>query len=202
MKRTQRTCHWHPRGRERRRTKGKVKKSLQVKARQQTIVPIRFVGTFQSQLFASYPHPSSCHMSLLTLNETTLYYYFLSDRISNSKAREDFLTGINGWAKTLPDNDATNLKVASGSGRISQNRSQPPALTNATSRSTSSGSVLSKSIKISESVEVEAGPQDASIKVFELGLEDDDETMGVERDAAHKSPPKGKTRVSSAVSVY
>jgi hypothetical protein len=141
-------------------------------------------------------------MSLLTLNETTLYYYFLSDRISNSKAREDFLTGINGWAKTLPDNDATNLKVASGSGRISQNRSQPPALTNATSRSTSSASVLSKSIKISESVEVEAGPQDASIKVFELGLEDDDETMGVERDAAHKSPPKGKTRVSSAVSVY
>jgi hypothetical protein len=43
-------------------------------------------------------------------------------------------------------------------------------------------------------------PHDKSIKVVEFGLEDDDETMGVEREAALKSPPKGKIRVSSAVS--
>jgi hypothetical protein len=77
-----------------------------------------------------------------------------------------------------------------------------PALTNAASHS-SNTSVLSKSIKISQHVDVKvktpADPHDTSIEIAELGLEDDDETMGIEREAALKSPPKGKVRVSSAV---
>jgi hypothetical protein len=145
--------------------------------------------------------------SLLTLNETTLYYYFLSDRVSNVK--EKFSTGINKWAASIPDN--TSTKVASASGRISKssNRSQAgrgshgshlPALTNATSRSSTSASVLSKNIKISERFKAKAEPLDTSIEIIEIGLEDNDETIGVEREAALRSPPKGKTRVSSAVS--
>jgi hypothetical protein len=144
-------------------------------------------------------------MSLLSLNETTLYYFFLSDRTSNNG--EAFFTGINDWAADIPDNAKPANKLASTSAsRISKplNRSDShvPALTNATSRS-SNTSVLSKNIKISQSVEVKVKAQDdphnTFIEVAEHGLEDDDETIGIEREAALKSPPKGKTRVSSAV---
>ena len=112
---------------------------------------------------------------------------------------ETFSTGINHWAAAIPDN-AKPGKVASTS--ASRTASHVPALTNATSRS-SSTSVLSKSIKISQNVDVKVKAQaeshDTSIEVVELGLEDDDETMGIEREAALRSPPKGKGRVSSAV---
>jgi hypothetical protein len=145
-------------------------------------------------------------MSLLTLNETTLFYYFLSDRTSNDK--EKFDTGINDWAAAIPDNASTKVAPTSALGRISKSSnhhasgSHLPALTNTTSRSSSSASVLSKSIKISQNIKVKAErpSHDTSIEIMELGLQDDDETMGVEREAALKSPPKGKTRVSSAVS--
>jgi hypothetical protein len=146
-------------------------------------------------------------MSLLSLNETTLYYYFLSDRTSNgtTSTKEKFSTGINHWAATIPDNANPGDKVASASAsRMSKlsNRSKShiPALTDATSRS-SNNSVLTKSIKISQNVDVKvkAESHNTSIEIIELGLEDDDETMGIEREAALKSPPKGKARVSSAV---
>ena len=147
-------------------------------------------------------------MSLLTLNETTLFYYFLSDRTSTYNGREGFTTGINHWAETIPDNAQPGDKVASASASRTNlstrnhTASHIPALTNATSRS-SNTSVLSKGIKISENVNVKVKaqdePQDMSIEIVELGLEDDDETMGIEREAALKSPPKGKARVSSAV---
>ena len=144
--------------------------------------------------------------SLLTLNESTLYYYFLSDTFSNTK---ETFSGINNWAAAIPDN--TSNKAASASGGISKslNRSQAsgsrsrlPALTNATSRSSTSASVLSKNIKISQPVKARAEPHDTSpaIKVVEFGLQDEDETMGVEREAAFMSPPKGKVCISSAVS--
>ena len=151
-------------------------------------------------------------MSLLSLNETTLYYYFLSDRTSND-IRANFSTGINHWAATIPDNARPGSKVASTSAsRVSKlsNRSgshrsgslrsgsHVPALTNATSRS-SNTSVLSKSIKISQDFDIKVKAEPHDIEVIELGLDDDDETMGIEREAALKSPPKGKARVSSAV---
>jgi hypothetical protein len=148
-------------------------------------------------------------MSLLSLNESTLYYYFLSDRTSNATSKE-FSTGINDWAATIPHNakPASGNKPEAASASTSRmsklsNRSVP-ALTNATSRS-SNTSVLSKNVKISQNVDVkvkaQAEPHDKSIEIVELGLEDDDEMMGIERDAALKSPPKGKARVSSAVTI-
>ena len=91
-------------------------------------------------------HHSVCHMSLLSLNESTLYYFFLSDRMQDSKEKT-FSTGINHWAASIPDNAKPANKVAlTSASRISKlsNRSgsQIPALTNATSRS-SNASVLS-----------------------------------------------------------
>ena len=140
-------------------------------------------------------------MSLLTLNETTLYYYFLSDRSSNSK--DEFTTGINNWAAELPDNASLTVASTSASrnkSKLSNRSGDLPALTHATSRS-SSASVLSKGIQISQSIKVKTEPRNStSIEIIEFGLEDNDETMGVEREAALMSPPKGKTRVSSAVS--
>ena len=147
-------------------------------------------------------------MSLLSLNETTLYYYFLSDKTSNDK--EKFSTGINNWAATIPHNAKLGNKVASTStSKMSKpsnhsRTSDVPALTNATSRSTTT-SVLSKGITVSQNVDVKvkarAEPHDNSIEVIEFGLDDDDETMGIEREAALMSPPKGKVRISSAVTI-
>jgi hypothetical protein len=146
-------------------------------------------------------------MSFLSLNETTLYYYFLRDRMSDGI--EKFSEDINDWAASIPDNAELDNKAdpAPTSTRRTAKVSTPsgsqiPALTNATSRSTNT-SVLSENIKISQNVNIkvkeQAQPNDTSIEIVELGLEDDDETTGVERQAALMSPPKGKARVSSAV---
>jgi hypothetical protein len=156
-------------------------------------------------------HSHLIRMSLLSLNQTTLYYHFLSDRTSIQKT---FATGINNWVENIPDNAdplaKPGNKVATTSAaptsrkksKVSKHGSNVPALTNATSRS-SQPSVLSHSIKISQNDDVKVKTQaqlhDTSIEIIELGLEDDDETKGVEREAALKSPPKGKGRISSAV---
>ena len=92
--------------------------------------------------------------------------------------------------------------AASGSKLSNPPQTQVPALTNATTHS-SKTSVLSKSVKISQNananVKTQSEPHDTSIEIVELGLQDDDEMMGAEREAALKSPPKGKVRVSSVV---
>jgi hypothetical protein len=136
-------------------------------------------------------------MSLLTLDETTLFYYFLSD---SKKKYADFSAGINNWAATIPKNSKPASKVASaaGSRSIASIFSGPP-LTDATTRS-SGTSALSKNIKVSRDIPVKIESHDTFIQVAEGGLEDDDEAADLEREAAIKSPLKGKKRVSSSVS--
>ena len=135
-------------------------------------------------------------MSLLTLDETTLFYYFLSD----SKKKYADSAGINNWAATIPKNSKPASKVASaaGSRSIASIFSGPP-LTDATTRS-SGTSALSKNIKVSRDIPVKIESHDTFIQVAEGGLEDDDEAADLEREAAIKSPLKGKKRVSSSVS--
>jgi hypothetical protein len=133
-------------------------------------------------------------MSLLTLDETTLFYYFLSD---SKNKYSDFSTGINNWAATVPRNSKPASKVASAAG--SRSIASGPPLTDATTRS-SGTSALSKNIKVSRDIPIKVESHDTFIQVSEGGLEDDDETAGLEREAAIKSPPKGKKRVSSSVS--
>jgi hypothetical protein len=126
---------------------------------------------------------------MLTLDSTTLYYYFLSDSASNGK--KYFSAGINDWAASIPSNaKPTNKRSISTMGT-----SSVPPLTNASTRSTAS-SVLSKNVKITSKVE----PANIGIQIIDGALSDEDETMGFEREAAVMSPPKGKKRATSAVS--
>ena len=141
-------------------------------------------------------------MSLLSLTETTLYYFFLSDRLrtSNNSNIEEKFSGIDHWATSIPDN---RLPVAaSGSKLLNPPQTQVSALTNATTHS-SKTSVLSKSVKISQNananVKTQSEPHDTLIEIVKLRLQDDDEMIGAEQEAALKSPPKGKVCVSSAV---
>jgi hypothetical protein len=129
---------------------------------------------------------------MLTLDSTTLYYYFLSDSTSNGK--KSFSAGINDWAASIPSNTKpTNKRSASTMTR--GGTSTVPPLTNASTRSSAS-SVLTKTVKITTKVE----PANIGIQIIDGALSDEDETMGFEREAAVMSPPKGKKRATSAVS--
>ena len=141
-------------------------------------------------------------MSLLTLDQTTLFYYFLSDTTSKKKF-EDFSSGINSWAAAIPKNSkpVKNKVTASVSGQsnnVSKHSGSIPPLTDATTRS-SGTSALSKNIRISHDVPIKDDAHNTFIHVGEGGLEDDEDDT-LEREAAIKSPVKGKKRVSSSVS--
>jgi hypothetical protein len=146
---------------------------------------------------------------MLTLDQTTLYYHFLSDSASNgNNSGEKFLSGIKSWAASIPRNAQPSSKATSKTGTSktgtktsSRGDSILPPLTEATTRS-SANSVLTKNITISQKapVKVKLETNDVSINIVDEGLSDEDETNGVERDAAVASPPKGKKRVTSAVS--
>jgi hypothetical protein len=75
----------------------------------------------------------------------------------------------------------------------------------------SAPSVLSNSVKIidrqpaSDVVKVKIEPvlrKTLTYQDYDGGLSDNDEMMGVEREAAINSPPKGKKRVTSEVFFY
>ena len=141
---------------------------------------------------------------MLTLDQTTLYYHFLSDLASNgNNSGEKFLSGIKSWAASIPRNAQPSSKATSKTGTKTSSRGDSilPPLTEATTRS-SANSVLTKNITISQKapVKVKLETNDVSINIVDEGLSDEDETNGVERDAAVASPPKGKKRVTSAVS--
>jgi hypothetical protein len=129
---------------------------------------------------------------MLTLDSTTLYYYFLSDSTSNGK--KYFSAGINDWAASIPSNAKPTNKRSTSTMTRGGTSSVPP-LTNASTRSSAS-SVLSKNVKITTKVE----PANIGIQIIDGALSDEDETMGFEREAAVMSPPKGKKRATSAVS--
>ena len=145
---------------------------------------------------------------MLTLDQTTLYYHFLSDSASNSNNNgEKFLSGINNWAASIPRNakpaSKVTSKITTSTKATSRGGSLLPPLTKATSRSSAS-SVLTKNITISHkaSVNVKLEANDGAFNFIGGGLPDEDETNGIERDAAIASPPKGKKRVTSAVSNF
>jgi hypothetical protein len=128
---------------------------------------------------------------MLTLDQTTLFYYFLSDSTSGKKG---FSSGINDWAAAIPIDAKPTSKATATTG---SNRSVPP-LTNASTRSSAS-SVLSKNITVSQIIP-KTEPTNDSIEIVNGGLSDADETVGFEREAAVASPPKGKRRATSSVS--
>jgi hypothetical protein len=142
---------------------------------------------------------------MFTLDQTTLYYYFLSDSALNGDSKsEKFVSGINGWAASIPRNakPASSKIGASKTGASHSNPILPP-LTDASTRS-SANLVLTKNVTISQQAPFKVKLEDGgvSVNIIDGGLSNQDETNGIERDAAFASPPKGKTRVTSSVSHF
>ena len=142
------------------------------------------------------------YASLLTLDQSTLFYRDLSDFYTgNNGDRSD---GIKEWRSAVPKSKPT-LQAASSLTRRA--RSATPSVMSGAGRS-STPSVLTNDVTIisrsqtSELTKVhsELAP---TIGFNECGgLSDNDETMGEERDAAFASPVKGKKRLTSEVSKY
>jgi hypothetical protein len=141
--------------------------------------------------------------SLLTLDQSTLFYWTLSDSYLDKKRKHSSV--ISEWASAIPGNakpasQAPSQVTATTSSRP---KSIVPSLTNGSSRS-SAPSVLTNNVRIvshgaPNSAKVKAEPT-PDITIFsDGGLSDADEIKGEEREAAIKSPPKGKKRVTSEV---
>lgn len=144
---------------------------------------------------------------MLTLDKTTLYYYFLSDDSTSNKRK--FSAGINEWAESIVNASKPTSKASKSNKSLKSSKSSSrsasvlPLSTNVSSRP-SADSVLTKNITISQTVpapiKVETNDHDGAILIVDGGISDEDETKGFERDAAVASPPKGKKRVTSTVS--
>src|ERR1700722_10262491 len=140
--------------------------------------------------------------SLLTLDQSTLFYWTLSD-LSKKRKHKDVIE----WAAKIPgdvkpaSHASSHIAACSHAGR---SKSGVPSLTAGTSRS-SAPSVLTDGVKIfssgmADSAKVKAEPAPEITIMSDGGLSDNDETNGEERRAAVNSPPKGKKRVNSNVS--
>jgi hypothetical protein len=130
----------------------------------------------------------------LTLDESTLFYWTLSNSYKKQKNRH---SAINDWASEIST-------VNSGSTSSSRpNVSSSKKVSGRNNRL--SESVLTKNIKIISrqpdvvKVKTEQGLRDT---YQDGGLSDNDETMGNEREVAINSPPKGKKRVTSEVFLF
>ncbi|KAG2110497.1 hypothetical protein DEU56DRAFT_920176 [Suillus clintonianus] len=125
-----------------------------------------------------------------------------SDSTPNGK---DFSTGINDWAASIPKN-AKPTKATTSQPSIFKNSTSSrrlPPLTNASTRS-STNSVLTENVLISHAIPITQEPKEQDTLQLHDGLgglSDEDETQGLEREAAVASPPKGKKRVSSSALV-
>ena len=120
-------------------------------------------------------HHSQHHM--LTLDETTLFYY----TISANKGQK--LSGlVKNWVKTVADAKAAG---------------------DATSNSRAVSSTLHPSATSSKAKSQAIKREGAILDILDIGgLSDKDETEGAEREAAIKSPPKNGKRATSSVSNY
>jgi hypothetical protein len=116
---------------------------------------------------------------MLTLDRTTLFYFSLRDL--DEKNKHSGL--IKDWATKIP----RNAKPGSST--------HTPSLTHGSTRSSHAASSIRSALNT-----VKISNHDDGVEIAEGGLSDLDETIGNERDAAVKSPPKGKQRISSAVS--
>lgn len=147
---------------------------------------------------------------LLTLDPTTLFYWSLVSEHPSKRMKYS----VESWAKTIPSK-ATSGSSASRptshansarTGKASSTGRRPgstaPALISSRSQADSSASILTGAITITNAQVPEAVKikQDTAIYTYDGALSDNDEIMGVERDAAHASPFKGKKRLNSEVS--
>jgi len=126
---------------------------------------------------------------MLTLDETTLFYFSLYSYPKSGKKG-----GIKNWASSVASFAPESKLKTKGS--ASSKSSQVPSLTKGPSNLSSSTSVLTNNVLIFSDDVHDSG----AIHANDFGgLQDEDETMGPERDLAASSPVKGKTRLTSTV---
>jgi hypothetical protein len=148
---------------------------------------------------------------LLTLDESTLFYWTLSN--SDAPHKRQKLSAINKWASAISRTAGTQAessmprapksRLSSTSGRA---KTDIPslALASSTSHRSYAPSVLSNDVKIisrqsSNVAKVKAEHAPALSVYNNGGLSDNDEIKGEEREVAINSPPKGKRRITSEV---
>ena len=123
--------------------------------------------------------------TMFTLDNTTLFYFSLSDALP---AEKQHTHAIQDWVKTVPKTAGSTL---------SSRRNVKSALSR--TRSTAHPSSSSRSALNSGFVR-QSGGKEVEVMEIDSPLSDNDETKGPEREAAIKSPLKGKRRLSSLVS--
>ena len=141
------------------------------------------------------PQPLFSPSVMLTLDETTLFYYSLS--LSKGKK---FSSLIQEWADFV---DNTTKPKVSNSTCGSTSTTLASTSTRATKVSPLNDHVAIIS-RVREEVPKSAVQSNADLSVDSVsgGLADEEELQGAERDEAINSPPKGKVRATSAVSHY
>jgi hypothetical protein len=135
---------------------------------------------------------------MLTLDECTLYYFFL-----NSDT-EPIKKGVKSWAAQVDEFSHTskpNSKPASLKSKPASTKSHAASSsTRISSKSTLTGTVVIKTEQKGRREPLKADPSVSDDDALVGGFEDEDETKGEERDAAIASPIKGKARLTNAVS--
>jgi hypothetical protein len=137
--------------------------------------------------------------TMLTLDTTTLFYYLLSNATFSD---EHSTASIEDWAKDVPAAKVPAMKTLATKVLVKKaptsNPSVAPSLTKGSTR-TNSKSVSSRSALNNAFIRLRDDDL-AEMTENEEPLSDRDETKGAEHEAAVKSPPKGKRRVTSSVS--
>jgi hypothetical protein len=144
--------------------------------------------------------PDSLMNPLLTLDQSTLFYWTLSDA---SQKKRKHSSKINEWAAAIPATAKPTFRAPRSTS--SRAKSDISSYTSSARRS-SAPSVLTDNVKIisyraSSPVKVKAEPVPTLSMYDDGGLSDNDETRGEEREVAINSPPKGKKQVTSEVSL-
>ena len=142
---------------------------------------------------------------LLTLDESTLFYWTLSDSDAPHKKRK--LSAINKWASAISRTTAESMSMARAPKSSTSGHTKTdivPSLTSGTSHRTYAPSILSNDVKIishqsSAAAKVKAEHVPALSIYNNGGLSENDETKGEEWEFAINSPPKGKKRITSEV---
>ena len=137
---------------------------------------------------------------LLTLDESTLFYWTLSD---TSYKEQEHLSAIGDWASAVPQNGSKSTSRAPKS-TSSRAKTIPSLTCGTTSGRSYIPSILSDNVKItsrqsSDAVKVKAEPVPMISLYSNGGLSDNDKIKGEERDFAIRSPPKGKKRITNEV---
>ena len=142
---------------------------------------------------------------LLTLDESMLFYWTLSD-VSRSHKKRKHISAIDEWASAIPTGSAKSTTSKASKSTSSHTKSNIPSLMSAASSHSSAPSVLSDNVRIishpsSDLVKVKAKPEpNPALSVYhDGGLSDNDELRGEEQEVAINSAPKGKRQITSEV---